>query len=307
MTVPLRAAFGVAATGIVLGAASAQSPSKTLDQAHKGLSSGPLRYARLTTLPKGVLLRSGKTSITQAQLAAEIAKLNPQARSQIKGHEIVVLENMAVTALLRTEAQQWAARTKSEAAGKDDDRLINAYLQSVASAVTVTDAELKAFYNGNKEMFGGAPFDAVANELRSYLAQTKRREAVMKHISDLGKRNSIEVDTAWSAAQARTVLNNPVDRVRRSGKPALVKFGSKGCAPCDMLAPILEELKKTYAGKCEVLDIQVREQPMVATRYGIESIPVQIFFDKNGDEVYRHTGFWPKDKLVAKLAEMGIK
>lgn len=307
MTRIRRAAFGILPACIALGAAHAQTPTKTLDQAHKGLSSGALRLARLSALPKGVLLRSGKLSITQAQLTAEIAKAGAQAKAQLKGHEIVALESMAVRALLKAEAKQWAARTKSDAAKQGEDRLISAYLQSVAGSAKVSDAEMKAFYNGNKEMFGGAPYDAVADDLRSYLAQNKRREIVMARINDLGKRNIIEVDAAWCAAQARTVLNNPVDRVRRSGKPAMVDFGSKGCGPCDMLAPILEEMKKTYAGKCEVLVIQVREQPMLASRYGIESIPVQVFFDKNGNEVFRHTGFWPREKLVAKLAEMGIK
>jgi len=307
MTAPLRAAMGMAACAASLWPAQAQTPTKTLDQVHKGLSMGALRHARLVQLPKGTILRAGKLSITAAQLDAEIKKAGPQAKVQLKGHEIVMLENMATRSLLVSEARQWSARSNPEAAKLAENQLIGEYLRARTASATATDAQMKAFYNANKDMFGGATYEMVADDLRAYLTQQKRQEAVDDHINGLGKRYAIEIDSAWAAAQARTVLNNPVDRARRSGKPALVDFGSKGCGPCDMLAPILEDLKKTYAGKCEVIVVQVREQPMLGSRYGIQSIPVQIFFDKNGDEVFRHTGFWPKERLVAKLAEMGIR
>ena len=74
-----------------------------------------------------------------------------------------------------------------------------------------------------------------------------------------------------------------------------------------MLAPILVTLKKKYEGKANVIFISVREEQALAARYGIRLIPVQIFFDKDGKEVFRHTGFWPQEELEKKLAEMGVK
>lgn len=307
MTAHARAALGIAALAVPLGAVHAQPSPKTLDQVHKGLSTGALRHARLVQLPKGMLLRAGKVTITNARLQAEINKAGPQAKAQIKGHEIIVLENMATRDFLVAEAKQWAAKSKPTAAKLAENQLIGEYLRAQTAKVAVNEADMKAFYNANKEMFGGASYATVSNDLRAYLTQQKRQEAVETLINGLGKRHAIEVDAAWAAAQARTVLNNPVDKARRSGKPALVDFGSKGCGPCDMLAPILEDLKKAYAGKCQVIVVQVREQPMLGSRYGIQSIPVQIFFDKDGNEVFRHTGFWPKEKLVAKLAEIGVR
>ena len=53
--------------------------------------------------------------------------------------------------------------------------------------------------------------------------------------------------------------------------------------------------------------VSVREEQILASRYGIQSIPVQIFFDKDGKEVFRHTGFWPQEELEKKLAEIGVK
>jgi len=74
-----------------------------------------------------------------------------------------------------------------------------------------------------------------------------------------------------------------------------------------MMAPIREEIKKEYAGKLNVEFINVRENQIMGSRYGISSIPTQVFYDKDGKEVYRHTGFWAKEKVVEKISELGVK
>lgn len=53
--------------------------------------------------------------------------------------------------------------------------------------------------------------------------------------------------------------------------------------------------------------IHVREQQVLAARYGIQSIPVQILFDKGGKEVWRHTGFIPQTELEAEIAKLGLE
>ncbi|MDD3805423.1 MAG: thioredoxin domain-containing protein, partial [bacterium] len=69
----------------------------------------------------------------------------------------------------------------------------------------------------------------------------------------------------------------------------------------------LESVKTEYAGKLNVLFVHVRKEQILAARYGIESIPVQVFFDKDGKEIFRHTGFFPREQIVSKLAEIGVK
>ena len=285
----------------------AQADAPTVRQRYKGLTGGPLDQARLVALPKGTLVRATGFTLTQAQLKAEIGKLSAQSRAQLKGHEILVVEGMTARSLLKVEAAKWAARSASDSAGKTGDALIQAYLRSVAGSGNVSDAEIKAFYAENREMFGGAPYDSVASGIRGLLSRQKQQETVTKHISGMGSRHRIEVDAAWCASQAKSVFANKVDQARRSGVPALIKFGSKGCAPCDMLTPILADLRKSYQGKCQVIEVQVRDEPILASRYGIQSIPVLAFYNKNGDEVFRHTGYWPKDAIVSKLSELGIR
>ena len=88
----------------------------------------------------------------------------------------------------------------------------------------------------------------------------------------------------------------------------MVDLGAKTCIPCKMMAPILEELKVEYDGRAAVIFIDVWEDKSQGKRFGIQSIPTQIFYDKHGNEVYRHQGFYSKkgikkwlDTLIEKL------
>lgn len=88
--------------------------------------------------------------------------------------------------------------------------------------------------------------------------------------------------------------------------PRLVDLGATKCVPCKMMAPILEELKQTYAGKLEVIFIDVWEKPEEAEKYNINLIPTQIFFDATGKERFRHEGFFSKEDILSKWKEIGV-
>ncbi|MCL7489006.1 MAG: thioredoxin family protein [Desulfobulbaceae bacterium] len=84
----------------------------------------------------------------------------------------------------------------------------------------------------------------------------------------------------------------------------MVDLGAKSCIPCKMMAPILEELKGEYQGRAAVIFIDVREDPSQGRRFGISSIPTQIFYNKDGLEEYRHIGFLSKEKIKETLDEL---
>ncbi|NQT86199.1 hypothetical protein HQ560_05500 [bacterium] len=88
--------------------------------------------------------------------------------------------------------------------------------------------------------------------------------------------------------------------------PRLLDLGAGKCIPCKMMAPILEELEKTYQGKLEVVFIDVWEDKAAGEPYGIRMIPTQIFFDPSGKELFRHEGFYSKDDILAKWKELGF-
>ncbi len=91
-----------------------------------------------------------------------------------------------------------------------------------------------------------------------------------------------------------------------NGRVTLIDLGATECLPCKMMAPILEELKIEYAGKADILFIDVWKDPEQGKKYGIQAIPTQIFFDGNGREVFRHTGFMDKQRIVEILSRLGV-
>jgi len=88
--------------------------------------------------------------------------------------------------------------------------------------------------------------------------------------------------------------------------PKLLDLGATKCIPCIKMSPILEELKKEYAGKLEVEFIDVWQSADAGTQYGIRLIPTQIFFDATGKELFRHEGFFGKEDILGKWKELGV-
>ena len=88
--------------------------------------------------------------------------------------------------------------------------------------------------------------------------------------------------------------------------PRLLDLGATKCIPCKMMAPILEEMKKTYAGRLQVDFIDVLENPEAGQPYGIRVIPTQIFFGAGGKELARHEGFISREDILAKWKELGV-
>lgn len=88
--------------------------------------------------------------------------------------------------------------------------------------------------------------------------------------------------------------------------PKLLDLGAGKCIPCKMMAPILEGLKKEYAGKMDVEFIDVWQNPEAGKKYGIEMIPTQIFYDASGKELFRHVGFMGKEDILGKWKELSV-
>ena len=88
--------------------------------------------------------------------------------------------------------------------------------------------------------------------------------------------------------------------------PRLVDVGAKTCIPCKLMAPILEGLKKEYAGRLQVdfLDLSINTD--FAGQYGVRVIPTQIFYDATGKEFFRHEGFFSKEDILAQFKQHGV-
>nr|WP_144082408.1 thioredoxin family protein [Desulfocurvibacter africanus] len=98
-----------------------------------------------------------------------------------------------------------------------------------------------------------------------------------------------------------------VPQVPVPGMVTMVDLGAKSCIPCKMMEPILAELEKEYEGRAAIVFIDVYKHHEQVERFGLRAIPTQIFFDKSGNEVMRHTGFMDKQSIEAELAKLGVK
>lgn len=92
-------------------------------------------------------------------------------------------------------------------------------------------------------------------------------------------------------------------------KVTFIELGSMSCAPCIMMAKIMDEIEKEYDGQVLVRfhDVNSIFGRPNAQKYKIRVIPTQIFLDKDGNEYFRHEGFFPKEELIKVLKLKGVK
>lgn len=92
-------------------------------------------------------------------------------------------------------------------------------------------------------------------------------------------------------------------------KVTFVELGSVRCIPCQQMQPVMKSIEQKYGKDVKVVfhDVWTEAGSPYAKQYGIESIPTQVFLDKDGKEFFRHVGFFPEDELVKVLQKKGVK
>ena len=86
-------------------------------------------------------------------------------------------------------------------------------------------------------------------------------------------------------------------------KPAVIDFYADWCGPCKMVAPILEELSKEYAGKIDIYKVDTEAEQELAGIFGIRSIPSILFIPMN-DKPQMAAGALPKDTFKQAFADV---
>ena len=85
-----------------------------------------------------------------------------------------------------------------------------------------------------------------------------------------------------------------------------IELGADKCLPCKAMQPVMREIAQKYKGTIQVVFYDVWKTPKYAKDYGIQLIPTQVFIDKDGEEIFRHVGFFAKDEIIKMLKEKGI-
>jgi thioredoxin 1 len=117
----------------------------------------------------------------------------------------------------------------------------------------------------------------------------------------------LAVLSLWAGSASEPAHAQDFSHVPVKGMVTLIDLGADQCVPCKMMAPILTKLQKDYKDKAAIIVIDVYRYNDQVQRFGIRAIPTQIFFDPNGKEVYRHTGFMSEKAIVEQLTKMGVK
>ena len=90
---------------------------------------------------------------------------------------------------------------------------------------------------------------------------------------------------------------NAFQQLIQKDQPVLVDFFATWCGPCQMLAPILKQVKESLGERITIIKIDVDKNPEIANRYQIRSVPTLLLF-KNGNVVWKHSGVASKQQLA---------
>ncbi len=94
--------------------------------------------------------------------------------------------------------------------------------------------------------------------------------------------------------------SNFEEEVINSQIPVIVDFWAEWCAPCRLIAPLVDDIGNEYAGKVKVCKLDVDSNPQTSMKYGIRSIPTLLIF-KHGQAVETIIGAVPKEMILGKL------
>ncbi len=97
-------------------------------------------------------------------------------------------------------------------------------------------------------------------------------------------------------------MNSNFDQLIQSEKPILVDFFATWCGPCQMLGPILKEVKDNLGEEISIIKIDVDKNQQIAAQYQVRGVPTMILFQK-GKQLWRQSGVMDKNAIIATIKE----
>jgi len=264
-----------------------------------------------------VLAQVNGEKITLLQFNKELEKLESPMKEMLREDPQQLLEGIIMHRVLIQEAKKEGLTpplktykdTDKEARSPEEALIGELMKKKFATPPVVTKEEIKAFYPMMKDRLGGKSLEELSPIIEQLIQQFKQEEMVKQYIADLRTSAKVEIDQIrLQKIAAKPPESNTEEEFKKalaSGKPFLVDFGANSCLPCRQLRPVLKELSKEWAGKAEILVIDVYKYQHLAREYKIVALPTLVFFDNKGKEVFRQPGAMSKEQISAKLKEVG--
>lgn len=264
------------------------------------------------------LAKVNDEKVTVEQFNRELAKMENPLPEMYKEEPNRFLDIIIIKTLLVQEAKKQGLSvpvktfkdTTKDSLPPEEALVAELMKKKFSSPPKVTREEIDTFYSIFKGQMGGKTLKEVAPMIEQILQEEKQREEVGRFVEDLRKNAKVEIDQGrlQKIAVKPPESNTPDDfkKALTDGKPFLVDFGANSCLPCRQMRPVLKEVDKEYAGKTRVLIIDVYKYQDLAREYKIQLLPTLVFFDPKGKEAFRHMGVLDKEKIVAKLKEIGM-
>ena len=294
----------------VIGAGAVEEGLKagleTVDRVYPRLAAGVLTFARVGELPDGVLMRADGLELRMEDVDKLIAKQQKQLRQQLKKNAFFALEQEAETRLMLSQAKKALAAEEAKAAARKDAEIIDDYKKRLTEKVTVNDDDIVRFYKENETMFCCTPLEKVKDLLRPHVLEANKQRFVAEHIRAMGQRVDIIVSASWAKAQGENAKENAVAKARANGKATIAVFSSASCCGKDRMLGVVESLRKKYGERLNVVQVDARQEFILAARYGVYSVPTSVFFDEAGKEVLRHSGLLSEKQFDDRLSEAGL-
>jgi thioredoxin 1 len=266
-----------------------------------------------------VLVRVNDEKITVDQFNKELAKVDPPLiREMFREEPNNLLERMIVKTLLLQEAKKQGVsapvKTYKDAAKNPlppEESIIVQYLEKkFSSPPEVTREEVEGFYKMYKDRMEGKPLKEVAPAIEQYIREAKQQQVIAQFLEELRKNAKVDIDqnrlTKITTKPPEMDTEDDLKKALASGKPVLVDFGANSCLPCRQMRPVLKEVRTEYSEKAKILVIDVYKNQNLAREHKVLMLPTLVFFDSKGKETFRHVGILEKEKIVAKLKEIGM-
>jgi len=267
-----------------------------------------------------VLVRVNGEKITVDQFNKELGKVDPPLiREMLREEPNNLLERMIVKTLLLQEAKKQGVsapvKTYKDAEKNPlppEESIIIEYLgKKFSSPPEITREEVEGFYKMYKDRMEGKPLKEVAPAIEQYIREAKQQQVIAKFLEEVRKNAKVDIDqdrlTKITTKPPEMDTEDDLKKALAGGKPVLVDFGANSCLPCRQMRPVLKEVRIEYSEKAKILVIDVYKNQNLAREHKVLMLPTLVFFDSKGKEAFRHVGILEKEKIVAKLKEIGME